>query len=485
VIDFDPFQPGLHFLKRRFDAAVEAQRLYRIPFRFTEDGLVLADEAGRREAFDEAVELLRQSATDPARVWAPYRRGLLHEYAGQSEEAVEAYQEAFDRAEAADKSWSELQMAVWGFRRDYARHGGDAEAEDDRLSIALQEGPPIEDLAQAAGYFSAGLSNFGLVLTGFVLPGAADTVTVHFDGEPIATAKVNGAHWRPTFKVSVKYPVLRRLGAATTLAVTADGRPMVTSTMADTITIAAPRGDGAFKELRSAGHTVNKKGFWSPPPEAAGHDTGAMVDAYAAVRDFLEERFGRKLFLLYGTLLGCHRDGRIIPGDDDFDAAYVARGDTPEEAKADSIAIMHACLEAGFDIGLGFEGRPFNLRVGGVGIDINPVWFYRGRAWAFNSHALRPEHFDPPVESELEGRRVYVPADTEAFLKENYGPDWRTPNSGFKYYRSKSTVRTIRRTQLVLSEVRALREFAEQARRESPTAGSFYGWVDSGVVEAE
>ncbi|GAB3229830.1 hypothetical protein GCM10027447_23500 [Glycomyces halotolerans] len=464
--------------KLKFDAGSIAERLYRVPFRLTDGGITPAGSSERRAALAEGVDLFEGAATDPDRVWAPYRMGLLHEHAGNPEAAAQAYQDAINRAEAADKSWSELQMAIWSFRRDRTLHGGDADAADDRLAFELHEGEPLADPAKAVGYCSVALSNFGLVVTGFVLPGAAKSVTVSFDGEPVSTVKVDTAHWRPEYKLAIKFDVLKRLGRSTTLTFSADGRPLVTSEMSDHVRLENPRGDGSFLALRSAGHTVNKKGHWSPRPDAADWKPGAAVDAYVRLRDFFERRFDRKLFVLYGTLLGCHRDGTLIPGDDDFDAAYVARGDTPEEAKRDSMEIMRVCLEAGFDVGLGFEGRPFNIRVDGYSIDVNPVWFYRGKAWAFNSHKLAPEHFEPPVLGTLEGREVYVPADTEAFLEENYGPDWRTPNSRFKYYRSKRTVNTIRRTQLVLSEVRAIRELAEQARKASPNAGRFYGWVD-------
>ncbi|GAB3993029.1 hypothetical protein GCM10029992_03610 [Glycomyces albus] len=177
-------------------------------------------------------------------------------------------------------------------------------------------------------------------------------------------------------------------------------------------------------------------------------------------------------------MLGCHRDGRLIPGDDDFDVGYLARGGTPEEVKADSLEVMRACLKAGFDIGVGGEGRPFNVRIDCCELDVNPVWFHEGRAHAFNAHELGPEHFDPPRPAQLGGRKVLVPADAEAFLEDNYGADWREPRPDFKYYRSKETVAVMRRAQLRLSELRRFGDLARDAHAESDGVGRFYGFVD-------
>ncbi|WP_030155852.1 M48 family metallopeptidase [Glycomyces sp. NRRL B-16210] len=463
-----------------YDAALTAERIHTVPFHVDGDpeGAVFTatDPAARREAFDTGVELMRRVAEDPERVWGPYRLGRFFEAAGRGEEAAAAYQSACDRAEAADRSWSEHRMALWGFRRDYVSRTG--EEADDRLALTVRPGPGRVALADIAGHCTVGVSNFGLAVAGFTFHGRERTVTLHVDGEPIVSAAVKSSGWRPEFQIAFKHPVVQTLGPTTVLTVTCGGVPLAMGDMADSVLLDNPRGTGEFARLRAEGQTVNKKGHWSPPAHATTDYEAGVVKAYGRFRDFLESEFGREAFLIYGTLLGCHRNGALIPGDDDFDIALVSRGDGPEEAKADSIAIMKSCLAHGFDVGVGFEGRPFNLRIDGYVIDVNPVWFHRGRAWAFNTHDLRPEHFAPARRAVLAGSEVYVPADPDAFLAENYGPDWRRPRSDFKYYRSKETLHTVRRTQLVLSEVRAIRAYAEALRRESPSAGTFYGWVE-------
>lgn len=463
-----------------YDAALAAERIYTVPFHVDGDpeGAVFTatDPSARRVAFATGVALMRRVAADPARVWGPYRLGRFYEAAGRPDAAASAYQAACDRAEAADRSWSEHRMALWGFRRDYATRTG--EEADDRLALTVRPGEGRADLAAIAGHCTVGVSNFGLAIAGFTFHGRERTVTLHVDGEPVASAAVKSSGWRPEFQIAFKHPVVATLGPTAVLTVTCGGAPLAMEDMADSVLLDNPRGTGEFARLRAEGHTVNKKGHWSRPARAAANDEAGVVKAYLRFRDFLESELGRQAFLMYGTLLGCHRNGALIPGDDDFDIGLVSRGQGPEEAKADSIAIMKACLAHGFDVGVGFEGRPFNLRVDGHVIDVNPVWFHRGRAWAFNAHDLRPEHFEPVRRAPLAGSEVYVPADPEAFLAENYGPDWREPRSDFKYYRSKETLHTIRRTQLVLSEVRAIRDHAEALRRESPSAGVFYGWVE-------
>ncbi|THV31971.1 tetratricopeptide repeat protein [Glycomyces paridis] len=468
---------GDHTLQ--YDAAMAAERVATVPFHHDGEGFAATDPVLRAEALERAIALMGRVAEDPERVWAPFRLGRFYEAAGRGAEAAAAYQSAWDRAEAADKSWSEHQMALWAFRRDYASRTG-LEA-DDRLAITVGPGPEPVALGSAAGHCAVTVGNFGLAVNGFLFHGRASTVTLHLDGEPVVTTSVNPARWRPEFQVLLKHPVAATLGPQTTLAVTCGGETVAIGDMAASVVLDNPRGSGTFGDLRAKGYTVNKKGQWSTP--AAADVTGAVA-AYAKFRDFLEDELGRKAFVLYGTLLGTRRNGRIIPGDDDFDIALLSEGDGPEEAKADSMAVMRACLAHGFDVGVGFEGRPFNLRIDGHVIDVNPVWFHQGRAWAFNSHDLRPEHFAPVATGELEGAEVYVPADADAFLAENYGPDWLLPRSDFKYFRSDATVRTIRRTQLVLSEVRAIRAYAEELRLASPEAGTFYGWVERTVPVA-
>ena len=469
-------RPGSRRL--RLQAASSAEWLHRSPLRVVGGTVVPADAAERSAGLAEAAELLRSVCDDGAGATAHYRLGRVLERDGRLEEAAETYQRAVDLAEAADKVWSEVKMAAWGFRRDYVRAASSGTRPQGRLALSVRDGEPLADLAEAGGVCEFSIGRYGLSMRGFVLHGAGESVTVHVDGEPLLSSAVDRSAWRPTFRASLKHQVLETLGESAVIAVTVGARAVVTASGAVSVRLENPHGTGRYADLRAAGRTVGKKGYWSAPPPLAARREERFVAAYARLAQFMDHRFGRSLFLMYGTLLGCHRDGRLISGDDDFDVGYLARGATPEEVKADSVEMMRACLAAGFDVGVGGEGRPFNVRLDGCELDVNPVWFHQGRAHAFNAHDLEPEHFEPARSAELAGRKVLVPAEPEAFLADNYGPDWREPRSDFKYHRSKETIATLRRAHLRLSELRGLAEYASAALAGSEASGEFYGFDD-------
>jgi hypothetical protein len=69
-----------------------------------------------------------------------------------------------------------------------------------------------------------------------------------------------------------------------------------------------------------------------------------------------------------------------------------------------------------------------------------------------------------------------VPHDIETFLAENYGPSWHTPRPDFRYFRHPEVKKTMERTELILSEARALAAYGENLRAQDPSAGRFDGW---------
>ncbi|GAB3993032.1 hypothetical protein GCM10029992_03620 [Glycomyces albus] len=228
----------------RLRAASVAEWLYRSPFRLEGEAVIPAEEGERREALEETLELLRRACDDGAGLHAPYRLGRVYERAGRPDEAAEAYQRAVDQAEAADKVWSELKMAVWGFRRDYVRAAASGETPEGRLAPSVHDCEPVADLGAVGGLCDFGIGRYGLSIRGFVLHGAAHSVAVHIDGEPLLSVAVDGDSWRPGFRASLKHPVLETLGTTATIAVTAGGRPLVTAAGAASVRLENPTAPG-------------------------------------------------------------------------------------------------------------------------------------------------------------------------------------------------------------------------------------------------
>ena len=232
-----------------------------------------------------------------------------------------------------------------------------------------------------------------------------------------------------------------------------------------------------MREIIGAGGKLDKKGVISPSLAQTQLRQERYLAIYERVRDFFEQELGRPLFLMYGTLLGYYRDGEFIPGDDDFDVGYVSDKTNPAAVKEEAKDLIVALVRAGFTVSFNRRGRLFRVQLDGddaddCHIDVHHIWFQDGNLWAHN-HLCMPasrDDFLPVVDGTLRGVRVSAPRVPEVFLRGNYGPGWRVPDPGFRYYPSQvdpSVRRNLNRALLTAGE------YKELARRvEHVTAGS-------------
>ena len=167
----------------------------------------------------------------------------------------------------------------------------------------------------------------------------------------------------------------------------------------------------------------------------------AFLGIYTDARDFFLKNFGKELFLTYGTLLGFVRQGTFIPGDDDFDAGFMADGNNPVSVKSETINMIGKLVNAGFSVSFNRRGRLFRLHERGKGVngphlDIHSFWVQDDKVWAHNDFCSSGsrEQYVPAVEQDYDLFRAFVPSDPEAFLSAHYGPDWRVPDPAFVNY---------------------------------------------------
>ncbi|HEU4543044.1 MAG TPA: LicD family protein [Jiangellaceae bacterium] len=449
-----------------------------VPFDI-QDGEVTAVAVDKRErAFAVAVEQLAGVvAESPSRTRAAHDLGRVMESHRRLLEALDAYCEAISRVQRVDEPWAHRAELAWTFRRDYVAHRISGEAgTDSRLNRTAQPGQWGDNLSGVAGFFEATITHEGISLEGFVLHGH-DGVDVRVNGRSVLRIAGKTA-WNRTFKTTIVNGVVGEFPPRAELTLRVGDTHLVTVGGAQYVDVAVPDGTGKLANMLDAGRTVTKKGRWSDALIPTGEQDDLYFAAYDKARRFFEDELGVSLFVSYGTLLGCYRDGLLIPGDDDFDVSYVSEATSPEELKEDGSRVIRALLRGGFDSRVAVDGRMFHLRVGKVVLDVNPFWFSAGRAWAFDAHNLGRDVFDPVSSLKLHGMEVYIPGDTEAFLQENYGADWRTPRSDFQYYRDKSDQATLRLARLAPSEVQALRDYSERLRATDPVAGRFHGYGD-------
>ena len=150
-------------------------------------------------------------------------------------------------------------------------------------------------------------------------------------------------------------------------------------------------------------------------------------------------------FLNSGTLLGYFRDGRPIPHDDDFDLGILVKGDTEDEAAQNWRRFVKA---VGEKIRVINKGSFVALKLSnGVQVDLFACWTVDGNlfvhpyCWA----DIGEDALLPMAQLNVRGRDFPIPADPDAVLSVNYGPNWRVPDPfwRFDYRKSKHRFRQV------------------------------------------
>ncbi|MGH3683083.1 MAG: LicD family protein, partial [Natronosporangium sp.] len=454
------------------------EQLYLVPFRLDHTGVV-ANPPDSVDALAEATDqLARLTADAPKRTGAPHRLGLLYERSGQFAEAAGAYRLAMDRLVTVDAWWCHRAAHEWAFRLAYVSERLTPSASDDRRLLRtvtpLQSGAATDPPPEPAGFFDAMVFRHGLQMSGFLLPGAGRLVEIHLDDRLLTQVRVKPTGWRPSLRYDLTHGLMNDFPATARLTVRAGGRPLLTVGGATALAVRVPGGTGKVAGKLARGLAPTKKGGWPRTGGRLADRQERYLRVYDRARELLD-RQDRQLFLCYGTLLGCHREGGFIPGDDDFDVSYVSRAADPARFRRECQQVALELLRNGMDVNLSINGRLFKVGLDGVWIDVTPIWFYQGRAWAFDAHDLTVEAIEPVRVTEFGGRRAYLPADPEAFLADTYGPDWRTPQPEFRYYRSKADDRVLSQMWAKPSEVREFAQLVEAERAGNPAAGQFVG----------
>lgn len=343
----------------------------------------------------------------------------------------------------ADRSRSRRMFKVrqkWQFQLEYAHARlGKPRVEDPLFRCRIRPDPGARHSLRgklAAGAFSPFWFFRGLVVEGCLRPSVGQRVVrIFLDDQLLCETKpelLGGIF--PFFQVVLQRSVIARFPRTGSLRVElADGAPLHFD-RCGWAQVEVPHGDGAIASLGPM--PVNKKGFLRTH-EHAGTSRQCFMQTYQLASTFFQEKLGTPLFLLYGTLLGCHRNGDLIPGDDDFDVGYVSAMSRPEEVKQEAIEIALALVAAGFVVSFNRNGRLFRLRLPGARpdqhLDVHAVWFERGRAWIHPQARIACTRMDflPAAVARLGDATVAVPSRPEAFLETYYGPGWRVPDPSY------------------------------------------------------
>ena len=177
-----------------------------------------------------------------------------------------------------------------------------------------------------------------------------------------------------------------------------------------------------------AGEAAYEKTIISPTPL----DPVIAAEILKEVKHIFDDQ-GIVFWLGSGTCLGCIRENRFIPWDDEMDTASVIGMHGLDEKMIYRIAKVFK--------GNGFYPRirnnPRYMSVAFVKDGIRTDWtchrIIDGGAIEFPGVKLPLHIFTQPMEIEFIGQKFRVPNPPEEYLSLKYGPEWRTPKGpGFE-----------------------------------------------------
>src|SRR4051794_4432519 len=234
---------------------------------------------------------------------------------------------------------------------------------------------------------------------------------------------------------------------------TTDVRVVVTRTGQEVF-----RREVAFGTGRGRVEVVNKNGqpisldkylkrvvaFESRSPEELQPLLDAIGEVIAALKDV-----GTDAFLAWGTLLGAHREGRVIGNDADADVAYVSRYTHPVDVIRESFRMQRQLVEHGYHI-TRYSALAFKIDVdegAGVvrGLDVFGGFFMDGHLHLMGEirEPFEESWIHPLGTTTLEGRTFPAPADPDRVLTAMYGASWRVPDPAFHFAPPATTVRRL------------------------------------------
>ncbi|WP_205484557.1 class I SAM-dependent methyltransferase [Arthrobacter sp. Alg241-R88] len=149
---------------------------------------------------------------------------------------------------------------------------------------------------------------------------------------------------------------------------------------------------------------------------------------------------GQELFVTGGTLLGPVRDGRVMPGDDDVDLAYLSRHENPSDIALEGFELERALHAEGYETVRHSAGHLQLLFPGADGTDrfyLDIFTYFNVGGWFHGTFHARERTEDvtifPLRNLSINGRELPAPAEPEQMLAAIYGPGWHTPDPAFRF----------------------------------------------------
>jgi len=416
--------------------------------------------------FQKAVSLLEKATCLNNNPKMRFLLATIEELLGNYDKAINHYNIAIRQLKFINKRWAHKAKIGWTFRLKYITSRLQENSRPEGLlSCTLSEGDKITYSENFPGFFNVNLAESGLIIKGIFFDKKIKKINIYIDNHLIRTHMINNNQSLGRLKFKLRPEVIQSFPVTSNLKIMIDNRLIPTANLSSHYIINVPYGDNTIAEKLENGLLVTKKGTFSKFFNSDIEKQRQYFNAYAIARELFKKKFNIDLFILYGTLLGQHRNGTFIKGDDDFDVGYVINSRTPSSVKLESSKMVLKLLQCGLDVGVTIIGRLYKLKINGVLLDVFPLWFSHNKTWGFQAISASKNHFIPVKHSTFFGHEVLIPNDPEKFLSENYGPGWKIPDSSFKYYKDSKDKLYLQKSYLTTYELKKLMRLAEKNKR--------------------
>lgn len=186
-------------------------------------------------------------------------------------------------------------------------------------------------------------------------------------------------------------------------------------------------------EMLESGYIINPKYGQIIKPLKERNQEENIFRALKESNEIFEAQFSKKLFICYGTLLGCIRDDDFIPHDDDVDVCFLADEEGLDAAVDEFREVVRTLASAGHVIQSDSSAQ-FHWKLQGTSLDVFMAWMEGDRLYMYNAGgAFSRDQIYPLMDREFKGRQVLIPNESEALLEMIYGPGWRIPDPSFQW----------------------------------------------------
>lgn len=293
----------------------------------------------------------------------------------------------------------------------------------------------------SSGRYNVEFCYAGIKIIGRVQDESMQSVDILLDNHLLRSQRLIFKNGIAKVQFVIKRDTLERFNTNSILSLRVpDGRYLAVKGRGTHINLHIPHGGGGvFEDIALTG-TLDKKGKFRESERETSERHQAYLSLYERANRFFKREFHMPLMLVCGTLLGQHRNGDFIPGDDDFDVGYVSKMTDPLAIKSEAITIINKMVESGFTILLNREGKPFRISdaTSGLGIhlDVTPIFTRNdGHVWMHKLARLDMDILDMRNTEVVDflGTKVEKPMGAETYLAKTYGNNWRNPDPNFSY----------------------------------------------------